>query len=139
MMMRQKSRVFPLAVFIACSCAIRLDAQSAFQLTALTLPGDPAPIPAHLVRARYPTVAAGGQVAFEADGGVFLQTGGQQIVIAGYGDPAPGGDTFLDARGAQPVVNSEGQVVFTAEVTPSGRRGIFPLRQRSDHDCRCRG
>jgi hypothetical protein len=121
MMMPRNLQVFPLAVLIAFSCAIRLDAQSTFQLTALTLPGDAAPLPPQLVRARFPSVGAGGFVAFEADGGVFLQTGGQQIVVAGYGDPAPGGGTFIDMRGAHPTVNSQGQVVFAGTVTPSGK------------------
>jgi hypothetical protein len=120
-----KLRAF-LLVFVVLSWADRLHAQATFDLTAIASPGDAAPVPPTLVRARFPSLGDGGQVAFSADGGVFLQSGDQQIVVAAYGDPAPGGGTFLSAGGsAPPSINAQGQTVFTGQVTPPGVNGIF--------------
>jgi hypothetical protein len=55
--------------------------------------------------------------------GVFLSSGGKISKIAVLGDPAPGGGAYLDFD--SPSINNAGQVVFAADVSLSGRSGIF--------------
>jgi hypothetical protein len=80
-----------------------------------------------LVRASSPSLNDGGAVAFAGDNGVFFSpsTGGL-IVVASYGDAAPGGGTFISAGRPDPLsVNASGQVVFLGQVAPPGNNGVF--------------
>jgi hypothetical protein len=68
-----------------------------------------------------------GQIAFSANlstGGeaVYLYSQGSLIRVAGPGDPAPDGSTFLNASFA--TINAAGEVAFQAE-TSAGDFGVF--------------
>ncbi len=98
-------------------------AEISFDLSAIARTGDRAPVPPELRLFGYSSINDSGQVAFEADNAVFLRSNGATTIIAAFGDPAPDGSTFLAAR--MPSVNAQGQVAFAAEVTSSGREGVF--------------
>ncbi len=98
-------------------------AQINFRVSTVATPGDSVPVPSELVFATQPSVNDSGQVAFYADGAVLRQSNGQTTIVAAFGDPAPGGGTFIDAGGA--LINASGQIVFSANVTAPGRPGIF--------------
>src|SRR5258707_4992609 len=92
-------------------------------MSTVAAPGEAVPVPSELVFAAQPSVNDSGQVAFYADGAVLLQPNGQTTIVAAFGDPAPGGGTFIGAGGA--LINASGQIVFSADVTAPGRPGIF--------------
>jgi len=104
-----------------------LSAQVTFTVSKVARPGDAAPVGQELVRASSPSLNDSGAVAFAGDNGVFFSpsTGGL-IVVASYGDAAPGGGTFISAGRPDPLsVNASGQVVFLAQVAPPGNNGVF--------------
>jgi hypothetical protein len=68
-----------------------------------------------------------GQIAVAADGGLLLVSGGITSIVAGFGDPAPGGGTFIFAD--SPSLNSQGTLVFRGEVTSPGVSGLFQFSQ----------
>jgi len=99
-------------------------AQVTFDLSSIARPGDTVAVPPELgLVYGAPSVNEGGDVAFEADGAVFLHSKGTTRALAGFGDPVPGGGTFTSAR--SPSLNAQGQVAFVGQVTPPGRSGIF--------------
>jgi len=104
-----------------------LSAQVTFTVSKVARPGDAAPVGQELVRASSPSLNDSGAVAFAGDNGVFFSpsTGGL-IVVASYGDAAPGGGTFISAGRPDPLsVNASGQVVFLGQVAPPGNNGVF--------------
>lgn len=98
-------------------------AQITFNVSTVAAPGEAVPAPSELVFVAQPSVNDSGQVAFYADGAVLLQSNGQTTIAAAFGDPAPGGGTFIGAGGA--LMNASGQIVFSADETAPGRPGIF--------------
>src|SRR5258708_16156239 len=98
-------------------------AQVTFDLSAIARPGDAAAVPPELASLYSPSLNERGDVAFEADGAVFLHSKDTTRVLAAFGDPAPGGGTSTYAR--YPSINSQGQVAFHGQVAPPGRSGIF--------------
>ncbi len=98
-------------------------AQITFNVSTVAAPGEAVPVPSELVFATQPSVNDSGQVAFYVDGGLLLHSNGQTTIVAAFGDPAPGGGTFIGAGGA--LINASGQIVFSADVTAPGRPGIF--------------
>ncbi len=104
-----------------------LSAQVTFTVSKVARPGDAAPVGQELVRASSPSLNDSGAVAFAGDNGVFFSpsTGGL-IVVASYGDAAPGGGTFISAGRPDPLsVNASGQVAFLGQVAPPGNNGVF--------------
>lgn len=71
-----------------------------------------------------PSANAAGDVAFVSfiGNGLFLLSQGSITKLAGPGDPAPGGDTFISF--SSPAINKSGQVVFNAFLA-SGNTGIY--------------
>jgi len=98
-------------------------AQAAFDVSSVARPGDAAAVAAELGSVSSPSLSDRGEVAFEADGAVFLHSKGTTRVVAAFGDPAPGAGTFTSAR--LPSLNGQGQVAFLAQVDPADRSGIF--------------
>jgi hypothetical protein len=90
-------------------------AQTGFRFKKVLTTGDSAPVPPQLSFVSPFSINDQGTAAFAADGGVFLKTQTGLIVIAGFGDPAPGGGTFIDAD--SPSLTSTGDVVFTGDTT----------------------
>jgi hypothetical protein len=88
---------------------------SAFKFKSVVRAGDDAPVPPAIGSILNFSFNDQGQVAFIADGGVVLKSGGQVTPIVGAGDPAPGGGIFfvLDV----PSVGPQGQVVFRGGTT----------------------
>ena len=98
-------------------------AQATFDLSSIARPGDAAAVPPELGSVHSPSLNDLGDVAFEAGGAVFLHSKGTTRVLAAFGDPAPGGGTFTNAR--LPSLNAQGQVAFVGLVAPPGHSGIF--------------
>jgi hypothetical protein len=106
--------------------------ESGGTLTAVALPGDPAPGTSTTFRnfVGFPVINGAGEVAFVGnfgtpdDEGVFKESGGTLTAIALPGDPAPdtGGATFTDFGGL--VLNGAGEVAFTGNLS-SGGTGAF--------------
>jgi hypothetical protein len=71
-----------------------------------------------------PSLNDSGSIAFVdlITGGLFLASGGTISPLARPGDPAPGGDTFVQT--SSPAINNNGQVVFLATLA-SGNQGVF--------------
>ncbi len=102
--------------------------------------GDPAPgggtfvIPGPTIPSPYaPSVNAAGQIVFGAGlsspnglPGVFLFSAGSLSRIAGPGDPAPGGGTFVSPHFGS--LNDLGEVSFATSLNPSGF-GIYLASQ----------
>jgi hypothetical protein len=105
---------------------------SAGQLTSIARDGDAAPGGGNYSLgfpdpAFGPEINDAGSVAFAADlstggRGVFLSTGDAVSRIAGPGDAAPGGGSFVSCD--SPRINSLGQVAFFGQ-TSTGRFGAF--------------
>jgi hypothetical protein len=101
----------------------QLHAQAPYQFSVITGTGRRAPVPSRIGTANSPTINGSDQIAYEADGGVFLRSGAKTHTIAAIGEPAPGGGQFLSA--GSPSLNSKAHVAFVgAAQAPSGS-GIF--------------
>jgi len=90
-------------------------AQSAYKFKKVFETGDAAPVPPQLGSVHEFDFDDQGRVAMIADGGVVLKSGDQIIPVAGPGDPAPGGGTFLSFT--TPSLGPQGQIAFTALVS----------------------
>lgn len=102
-----------------------LRAQAPYQFSVITETSRRAPVQSLIGTANYPTVNGNGQIAYDADGGVFLRSGKTTRIVAAIGDAAPGGGRFISA--ASPSLNAKGHLAFVgAAETPSGS-GIFLL------------
>jgi hypothetical protein len=100
-----------------------LRAQTPYQFSTVTRTGRRAPAPSKIGLANSPTINASGQIAYEADGGVFLETTGKTKLVAAIGVDVPGGGQFLSA--SSPTMNAAGHLAFVgAAQAPSGS-GIF--------------
>ncbi len=80
-------------------------------------------MPSELVAAYGPTLNDSGQVAFMGDGALLLGSNGVTTIAAAFGDPAPGGCTFI--YGGGPLLNSSGQIAFWALLAGPNRSGIL--------------
>ncbi len=101
-----------------------LQAQGTYDLSWTLRPGDAAPVPPQLVAATALALNDNGEIAFLADGGFFLSSQGAPNLVAGYGDPLPGGATFLFGRSSIGL-NAQGQIAFQASFSPEFHTGIF--------------
>lgn len=100
-----------------------LDAQAPYEFSAVTETGRLAPVHSRIGTADSAAINATGQIAYEADGSVFLRSNSTNRIIAGIGDAAPGGGKFITAF--SPALNVYGHLAFVAAAeTPSGS-GIF--------------
>jgi len=98
-------------------------AQATFKLKNVVSTGQTAPVPPQLSFVSPFSVNDSAAVAFAADGGVLLKTVSGTSIIAGFGDPAPGGGIFIDA--SKPSLTSNGNVVFRADATAPSNSGLF--------------
>ncbi len=121
--LRMTFRYAAVAVALLFSVA-GLQAQGPYDLSWTFRPGDAAPVPPQLAAAGAPALNDNGQIAFIADGAVFFSSQGATNLVAGYGDPLPGGMTFLLSQGTV-ALNAQGQIAFLAFFSPGFRRGIF--------------
>ncbi len=101
-----------LVVFAVLVPTTTLFAQVSYDIRSLAVAGDPVQIPPALSRASGPSLNAYGDVAFEGDSSILLRSADRLTVVAGFGDPAPGGGTFTSSYGAS--INGNGEVAFTA-------------------------
>jgi hypothetical protein len=113
------------ACLVLCALAFvsDLSAQTPYRFSTVTGTGRRAPAPPKIGLANSPTINASGQIAYEADGGVFLETSGKTKLVAAIGVDVPGGGQFLSA--SSPTMNAAGHLAFVgAAQAPSGS-GIF--------------
>ncbi|MGZ4859275.1 MAG: DUF7453 family protein [Candidatus Angelobacter sp.] len=114
-----KSRRVAILILLASIFAAQTTfAQSQFKFKEVLKTGDAAPVPPQLGSVLESNFDDQGRVALIADGGVILKSGDQIIPIAGPGDPAPGGGTFLSFT--TPSLGPQGQLLFTSIVGFSG-------------------
>ena len=98
-------------------------AGTSFRFTELTRTFQPAPVPAKISFV-YPFSSNDQkQVAFIADGALFLRSQGKTSLLVGLGTPAPGGGTFLGAD--TPSINSVGEIVFRGNAAAPSSSGLF--------------
>jgi len=100
---------------------LTLAAQVSFRLSSIARLGDPAPVPPELVEPSSALVNNAGQVAFNGDGALFLNSNGTTMLVAAPGDPAPGGG-YLTSVGLSSL-NAQGQIAFVGYRYPLG--GIY--------------
>lgn len=100
-----------------------LRAQTSYRFSTITASGHPAPVPSQIGTAVSPAINAVGQIAYEADGGVFLRTGSKSKIVAAIGISAPGGGQFLAA--SSPSLNAKGHLAFVGAVLAPSSSGIF--------------
>lgn len=111
-----KSRKFAVLTLLAAIFAAQTAfAQSAYKFKKVFETGDAAPVPPQLGSVLEFNFDDQGRVAMIADGGVILKSGDQIIPLAGPGDPAPGGGTFVSFT--TPSLGPQGQIAFTALVS----------------------
>src|SRR5262249_1024693 len=103
--------------------AIGASAQEHFKLKQLVRTGDAAPVPSELLLLSRFGLSNSGQVAFLADGGLVLESAGVTTVVAGFGDPGPGGGIFTRVIAA--AIDSQANIVFRGQVTPPSTSGLF--------------
>ena len=96
-------------------------AQPNFKLKQVLVTGQAAPVPSQLSMFGPISLNDSGAVAFAADGGIFLKSGTNLSIVAGFGDRFPGGGTFLE--GSNPFLTSTGDVIFRGLTTLNG--GLF--------------
>jgi hypothetical protein len=101
----------------------RLHAQTSYRFSTITASGHPAPAPSEIGTAGSPAMNAVGQIAYEADGGVFLRTGSKSKTVAAIGTSAPGGGQFLTA--SSPSLNAKGHLAFVGAALAPSSSGIF--------------
>ncbi|PYP91854.1 MAG: hypothetical protein DMG65_06005 [Candidatus Angelobacter sp. Gp1-AA117] len=89
-------------------------AQPAYKFKKVFETGDAAPVPQQLGSVLESNFDDDGRVALIADGGLILKSGDHIIPVAGPGDSAPGGGTFLSLT--TPSLGPQGQILFTALV-----------------------
>lgn len=118
------SRTLPLSLAL-CVAAFTpaLHAQKSYQFSTITGTGRHAPVPSLIGTANNPVINAAGQIAYEADGGVFLRTGSKAKIVAAIGVTAPGGGQFLAA--SSPTLNAKGDLAFVAGAQAPSSSGIF--------------
>jgi hypothetical protein len=118
------SRLFGLCLVLCAFASVSdLRAQAPYQFSTVTGTGRRAPAPSKIGLANSPTINASGRIAYEADGGVFLETRGKTKLVAAIGVDAPWGGQFLSA--GSPSMNAAGHLAFVgAAQAPSGS-GIF--------------
>ncbi|HEX7286873.1 MAG TPA: choice-of-anchor tandem repeat NxxGxxAF-containing protein [Candidatus Angelobacter sp.] len=97
--------------------------QPVFKLKKVVATGQAAPVPPQLSFVSPFSLNDNAAAAFAADGGILLKTPTALTVVAGFGDAAPGGGTFLQA--SAPSLKTNGDVVFRGEVAAPGRSGLF--------------
>jgi hypothetical protein len=100
-----------------------LHAQTSYQFSTITASGGHAPVPSRIGTADSPAINALGQIAYEADRGVFLRTGSKTEIVATIGVRAPGGGQFLAA--SSPSLNSKGHLAFVGSAQAPSSSGIF--------------
>jgi len=98
-------------------------AQGKFKLRKIVGTGDNAPVPQQLSSINNFSFNSQGQEAFIGDGGLFLNSGGMDTIIAGFGDAAPGGGSFISV--SSPSINSSGQIAFRGESNFPSPSGLF--------------
>lgn len=96
-------------------------AQPNFKLKQVLVTGQAAPVPPELSMFGPISLNDSGAVAFAADGGIFLKSGSNLSIVAGFGDRFPGGGIFLE--GSNPFLTSTGDVLFRGLTTVSA--GLF--------------
>jgi hypothetical protein len=122
-MTRQSSLAAVILTVATLFVAMDVSAQQQFKLRQVVRTGDIAPVPAQLAFVSQFSLNAQAQVAFLADGGLFFQSGGTASIVAGFGDPAPGGGTFV--RASAPALDSQGRIVFRGQVESPSTSGLF--------------
>lgn len=90
-------------------------AQPNFKLKQVLVTGQAAPVPPQLSSVASLSLNDSGSVAFAADGGIFLKSGSNLSIVAGFGDRALSGGTFL--QGTNPFLTSTGDVIFRGLTT----------------------
>ena len=110
-----------------CFVALSTSAQTKFTLKQILQTGDDAPVVPQLSFVDQFSLNDQGQVAFIGDGGLFLKSGANLMLLAGFGDPAPGGGRFIQA--SAPSINSNGEIVFVGSVTAPSTSGLFLFSQ----------
>src|SRR5690349_2826860 len=85
-------------------------AQPNFKLKQVLVTGQAAPVPPQLSSVASLSLNDSGSVAFAADGGIFIKSGNNLAIVAGFGDRALSGGTFL--QGTNPFLTSTGDVIF---------------------------
>ena len=102
-------------------------AQTTFNFRQLVQTGDLSPAPPQLSSVSEFSFNDHGEIAVAADGGLLFTSGGSTSIVAGFGDAAPGGGTFIFAD--SPSLNSQGTLVFRGEVTFPSVSGLFQFSQ----------
>ena len=100
-----------------------VSAQTAFKFKPVVRTGDNAPVPQQLSFVSSFSLNSQGQAAFIGDGGLFLRSGGNNTIVAAFGDIAPGGGSFISV--SSPSISSAGQIVFRGETTSPSPSGLF--------------
>lgn len=99
-------------------------AQTRFKFDPVVRTGDAAPVPPNLGSILEFSSNQQGDVAVIGDGGLFIKAKDKITVITAPGDPSPVGGVFLDETA--PLINSQDEVIFRAEVTsPDTFGGLF--------------
>src|SRR5262245_55525310 len=94
-----------------------------FHFEPVSRTGMPAPVPSTLASVANFSRNDSGQIAFTADGAVFLRSNAGLTLVAAVRTPAPGGGEFVSA--GTPSINASGQIVFRGVVLAPGRSGLF--------------
>jgi hypothetical protein len=118
--------VFVLAI-ATMSLSLGMAAQTSFRFGPVVQTGDQSPAPSQLSSVSEFSFNDSGQIAVAADGGLLFTSGGVTSIVAGFGDAAPGGGTFIFAD--SPSLNSQGTLVFRGEVTFPSVSGLFQFSQ----------
>jgi hypothetical protein len=103
--------------------SIGATAQARFKIKQLMGTGDHAPVPSELSFISPFMLNNNGQVAFLADGGLFFGSAGVTTLVAGFGDPAPGGGRFIRVTAA--AMDSQANIVFRGQATLPSTSGLF--------------
>jgi len=112
-----------IAAFVSLFSTVQLSSQSSYNFRTLVRTGDLSPVPHRLSDILEFSFNDKGQVAYVGDGGLFFRSGQRVGVLAGFGEPAPGGGKFAYADTVG--LNSAGQIVFRGEVTSPSKSGLF--------------
>jgi hypothetical protein len=107
--------------------SLGLAAQTNFNFKQVVQTGDLSPAAPRLSSVSEFSFNDHGQIAVAADGGLLVTSAGTTSVVAGFGDPAPGGGTFIFAD--SPSLNSQGTMIFRGEVTFPSVSGLFQFSQ----------
>ena len=116
-------RIAVLAFLAALFAAQTVSAQSQFKLREVVRTGTNAPVTQQLSFVSGFSLNSQGQSAFIGDGGLFLRSGGNNTIVAAFGDVAPGGGSFISV--SAPSINLAGQIVFRGEVSSPSSSGLF--------------